>query len=71
MRFLYDNEFDKYTLTASTETAGYTAANIQDYQLEKTWRSTTVTTATHSIDAGAGLSVTANIVGIANYNFTA
>ena len=70
MRFLYDNKFDDYTVTGSTAATNYPATAIQDYQLEKKWRTTTAATSTITIDVGSGLTITPTAGAILNHNFT-
>ena len=55
MRILWDNEFDKYTITANSEETGYPATNLnQDFTLAKKTRTTDDTAETWLIDAGVG-----------------
>lgn len=70
MRFLYDNKFDGYTVTGSSAATNYPATAVQDYQLEKKWRTGTVTTSTLSIDVGSGLTMTPTAAALLNHNFT-
>jgi len=70
MRFLYDNKFDDYTVTGSSATTNYPATNVQDYQVAKTWRTTTVTTTVITIDVGSGLTITPTAAAILGHNFT-
>lgn len=71
MRIWYDNEFDKYTLTASEEKANYPASNLKDFQLEKTTRSTSAgAVITYDLDAGSGNTIYATGAAIWNHNIS-
>ena len=70
MRFLYNNIFDDYTITASSAETNYPATFAQDYQLSKAWRTNTVTTSVLSIDVGSGLTSTPTAGAILGHNFT-
>ena len=52
MRIIWDNEFDKYTITANSEESGYPASNLQDISYKKTTRSTGVTSEWWKIGEG-------------------
>jgi len=55
MRIAWDNEFDKYTITANSEATGYPATNInQDFTLATKSRTTDDTAEWWKIDAGSG-----------------
>lgn len=72
MRIAWDNEFDKYTIVASSEASGYPASNINlDFTLAKRARSTGDTAETWLIDAGVGntISMTCAAIG-AGHNLT-
>ncbi len=67
MRFLDDNLIDGASLTASTENASYPVSNIQDPHLASVYRSTATSA---NIVMNMGMSMDADIVFIANHNFT-
>ena len=71
MRFLYDNDFDSYTVTGSSAATNYPVTHTQDYQLEKTWRTATVSTSTLSIDVGSGLTITPTCGAFLEHNYSA
>jgi len=71
MRIAWDNEFDKYTITANSEASGYPATNInQDFTLAKKSRTTGDTSENWLIDAGAGETITATCAAIAGHNIS-
>ena len=67
MKILYDNLVEDSTITFSTETYLYEAANIVDINTLKTWRSTS-TTASVVFELSSADEL--DTVGIKNHNFT-
>jgi len=70
MRFLHDNEIDKYTPTVSSEQGNFPAENVQDTQLIMTWRTNSLTGQYLKIDAGEGKTITATCAAIVAHNLT-
>jgi len=71
MRIIYNNLWDDYTLVESQEDANYPVENTQDTRLVKTWRTSTASATTIYINAGTGLTITADSAAILAHNFTA
>lgn len=69
MRLLWNNLADSYTITASNAATGYPAANLQDTQLAKLWRSTSASTSVLTIDFATTQAFTC--AAILNHNFNA
>lgn len=69
MRILWDNEFDKHTITPATEHAGYLAVNVQDTRLSRYTRTTAVDNQTWKINMTAALEFSCCV--IAGHNITA
>jgi hypothetical protein len=71
MRAIYNNtDFDAATLTASSEETNYEATNLQDINLDKTWRTTNDATEYIVLDAGVGNTFTVDCVSILGHNLT-
>ena len=70
MRILYSNLWDLYTLTESQEDANYPVENTQDTRLVKVWRTDTASASTIVLDAGTGLTITADSCAVINHNFS-
>lgn len=73
MRFFYSNQWDDSdnAVTSETEDADYPLTNIRDYQLSKTYRSTSASAQFVMLDGGASGAITATMVWLAGYNLTA
>lgn len=72
MRITYENMFDDYTATYTTEDDDYQGNNSQDSRLSKMWRTTTVASAQYAtIDAGAGETLEPTCCFVFNTNVTA
>lgn len=71
MIIFWGNELDNYTLTANSEDSSYPAANVQDYQLAKYYRTVTCTAEWVKVDAGSGSTITATGACIVSHNLTA
>jgi hypothetical protein len=69
MRILVNDVWKAGTITASTEAAGYPAANSQHVHLSRKWRSTALTSQWVKVDLGAA--VAADCIAIAGHNLTA
>ena len=69
MRIIWDNEFDKYTITASSEASGYPASNLQDISRKKTTRTTDVASEWWKIGNGT-TKISISSIAIAEHNFT-
>lgn len=69
MRFLWENDLDSGTLTASTEDPNFVASSLVDTRLTTIWKSMTVGSQTIVVDLTNAASVSA--IAIANHNFTA
>ena len=68
LRFLYDNKVDDYTVTANSTATGYSVTNLQDSQLEKTYRTSGSSSEWVQIDAGSGNTFSANCVAVCEHN---
>lgn len=68
MRIIYNNRWDAYTLTESSEDSSYPAENTQDIRLAKPWRTGTASAATIDLDAGTGITITADCAAIIEHN---
>ena len=69
MRIIWDNEFDKYTITASSEASGYPASNLQDISRKKTTRTTGAASEWWKIGNGT-TKISISSIAIAEHNFT-
>ena len=69
MRIIWNNEFDKYTITANSEESGYPASNLQDISRKKVTRSTGVSSEWWKIGDGV-TKIKLSSIGIAEHNFT-
>jgi len=69
MRIIWDNAWDKYTITANSEASGYPAINIQDISYKKTTRSTGDTSEWWKIGDGVN-KIKISDIAIAGHNFT-
>jgi len=70
MRILWNNLLDDYAPLASSERTGFPATNAQHVFLSRLWR-TLALDEYFTIDAGAGLTITADCALIAAHNLTA
>lgn len=68
MRFMWDNEFDKYDLTSAGETNNFPKENVQDIRLSQSWRTAILTNAWIKIDTVTGID--ASVAVIAGHNLT-
>ncbi len=70
--FLYNNQFDLATLTASSEATGFPASNLKNPFRSKVWRTAGATAGTANliIDLGAGTKST-TCIALAGYNWAA
>lgn len=71
MRILWDNVLDDYTLLYSSQRTGFPASNVQHPHLTRVWRSLTDEDEYVSIDAGTGLTMTADCAFLAAHNLSA
>jgi hypothetical protein len=71
VRILWDNELDDYTLVYSTQRSGFPASNVQHPHLTRIWRSLTSEDEYAGVDAGIGLTITADCAFIAAHNLSA
>jgi len=70
MIFLWNNLFDDYsTITANTTATGYPVGNVQDYQLEKKWRSIGSSSGWVKLSCGT-TTIGVNYIAIAGHNFS-
>jgi len=70
MIFLWNNLFDDYsTITANTTATGYPVTNLQDYQLEKKWRSVGSSSGWVKLQCGS-TTIMVNYIAIAEHNFS-
>jgi hypothetical protein len=69
MRILWNNEFDKYTITANSEASGYPASNLQDISRKKVTRTTGVSSEWWKIGNGTD-KIKISSIAIAEHNFT-
>lgn len=71
MRLMYANLGDTLTCTAIDATSGYPATNVQHQFLSRAWRSSGVSTVEWlMLDAGSGLTCSADTFVIAGHNLT-
>jgi len=68
MRVLWDNEFDKYTITPVSAHANYPAENVQDTRLSRYTRTVAVSNQAWKINMAAGQEFTCCV--IAGHNIT-
>ena len=70
MRALWNNLFDNFTPSVSSEATNYGVENAQNISLDKVWRTTDDATEYVTIDAGAGETLTIDSIAILEHNLT-
>lgn len=71
MRFIYDNEWDKYDIDSySSQDGNFPASNTQNTHSDVVWRATGDTSENIVIDGGSAGAITANSVAIINHNLS-
>ncbi len=70
MKILYNDLWRGKTLTVSSEVVGYLGTNTQHEHLSRKWRTTGLAAEWVKIDAGAGLTVTADALSMIDHNLT-